>query len=331
MSQDVSPERLGTLDGWRGISILLVLATHLLPLGPKKWHLNEMTGPLGMALFFTLSGFLITTFLLKKPFVISFLLRRVFRIVPLAWMYLLIVLTLQQSDWLTWVGSFFFYGNIPPYWLTPTTGHYWSLCVEVHFYIGVAFLVAVSGRRGLYILPVLALGVTAYRIEMGATINIITWLRIDEILAGAALALIYYHRLVWHGTRQKILAAWIIVLIFALVSCHPLSSWLQYLRPYAVASLIGISILAPLPMWAKSLLESRELAYVAAISFALYVIHPLLANATWLGSGSSLIKYAKRPLLFIFLFALAHGSTFYFEAKCIAFGRQLSTVFERRI
>ena len=58
---------LAVLDGWRGISILLVLASHLLPLGPKGWQLNATAGPMGMALFFTLSGFLITRFLLDAP------------------------------------------------------------------------------------------------------------------------------------------------------------------------------------------------------------------------------------------------------------------------
>jgi peptidoglycan/LPS O-acetylase OafA/YrhL len=72
------------LDGWRGISILCVLAAHLLPLGPKAWQLNATAGPMGMALFFTLSGFLITHFLLNHAGVLDFLIRRFFRIVPLA-------------------------------------------------------------------------------------------------------------------------------------------------------------------------------------------------------------------------------------------------------
>ena len=73
------------LDGWRGISILLVLLAHLMPLGPKAWRLNETAGPLGMALFFTLSGFLITRFLLRNDSIAEFLIHRFFRIVPLAW------------------------------------------------------------------------------------------------------------------------------------------------------------------------------------------------------------------------------------------------------
>lgn len=85
-------EHLAVLDGWRGISILLVLATHLLPLGPKAWRLNEMTGPMGMALFFTLSGFLITRFLQRDAGLIDFLSRRLFRIVPLAWLTLTVIM-----------------------------------------------------------------------------------------------------------------------------------------------------------------------------------------------------------------------------------------------
>ena len=61
--------RLDALDGWRGVSILLILACHLLPLGPKSLQLNDMAGPMGMAIFFTLSGFLITRFLLHRPIV----------------------------------------------------------------------------------------------------------------------------------------------------------------------------------------------------------------------------------------------------------------------
>ena len=84
--------RFQVLDGWRGISILLVLATHLLPLGPKIWRLNASTGNLGMSLFFALSGFLITKNLLEHGDIRAFFIRRIFRILPLAYLYLVIVL-----------------------------------------------------------------------------------------------------------------------------------------------------------------------------------------------------------------------------------------------
>ena len=44
-----------------GVSIALVLAGHLLPLGPKSWQMNGAVAATGMALFFILSGFLSTS------------------------------------------------------------------------------------------------------------------------------------------------------------------------------------------------------------------------------------------------------------------------------
>ena len=32
------------LDGWRGLSILAVLACHLIPLGPSSWNINDAAG-----------------------------------------------------------------------------------------------------------------------------------------------------------------------------------------------------------------------------------------------------------------------------------------------
>ena len=82
----MSVKRLGVLDGWRGISILLVLLGHLFPVGPKAWGLNGAVASAGMAIFFTLSGFLITSVLLNDSNVRRFLIHRVMRIVPLAWL-----------------------------------------------------------------------------------------------------------------------------------------------------------------------------------------------------------------------------------------------------
>src|ERR1700759_4126058 len=78
--------KIPVLDGWRGISILSVLATHMLPLGPGGWG-NRFIGQVGMSLFFTLSGFLITGSLLERLDVVGFFIRRACRILPLAFAY----------------------------------------------------------------------------------------------------------------------------------------------------------------------------------------------------------------------------------------------------
>lgn len=313
--------RLEVLDGWRGISILCVLAAHLLPMGPKVLQLNAMFGLLGMALFFTLSGFLITSFLLKNPTTLDFLVRRFFRIIPLAWLYLLIALTIAGVSSDTWFSHYFFYANLPPVHLVKLTEHIWSLCLEMQFYVGIALMYAIFGVRSLLAIPVIALLFTLLRVTDGVYASSISYYRIDEILAGCILALIYHQRLdprllEW---MRRIPQALLVILL--LISCHEQGGFMNYLRPYLAALLIGSTVLHPTRALAP-LLNNRVLVYLAATSYALYVIHPLLAG-TWLGSGDVIVKYLKRPLLFVILFALAHLSTFYYEHWWMANGKSL--------
>lgn len=315
-------DRFTVLDGWRGLSILFVLATHLLPLGPKVWQLNSTSGPLGMALFFTLSGFLITNFLLNHTSVVDFLVRRFFRIVPLAWLYLVVALALSQAGTESWLAHLFFYANWPPEQVGGVTSHFWSLCIEVQFYAAIALLVALLRQRGLLLLPLLCLAFTLFRISNEVHVAINTYYRVDEILAGSILALIYNDRLGNWPKRALGQVNQLAIFALLIVSCHPESGFMNYLRPYLAATLVGATLFNEGTRMASAL-DNRVLFYIAGISYALYVIHPLLAHS-WLGSGEGLEKYLKRPLLLIALFVLAHASTFHFEQKWIAVGKRLS-------
>ncbi len=186
----IEPSRLSVLDGWRGISILAVLAGHLLPIGPKSLQLNATTATLGMVVFFTLSGFLITRFLMKNDDIRVFLVRQFCRVLPLAWLFMAIALTFFPSSNSTLASHFLFYANLPPISLTPVTAHLWSLCAEMQFYICIAVMVLLGGRHALYLLPLLCLTITLYRAWHGVHISIVTYFRIDEILQ-VALSLSY--------------------------------------------------------------------------------------------------------------------------------------------
>ncbi|HWV62813.1 MAG TPA: acyltransferase [Oxalicibacterium sp.] len=318
--------RLEMLDGWRGISILCVLAAHLLPMGPKSLHGNAMFGLLGMSLFFTLSGFLITSFLLKNPSVIDFLLRRFFRIIPLAWLYLAIALTMAGATPDGWLAHYLFYANLPPQKLVLLTEHIWSLCLEMQFYVGIALMFAIFGVRSLLFLPLIGFAFTMLRVADGVLASSVSYYRIDEILAGCTLALIYHQR--FHASILEWLRRapqWLLLLLL-LVSCHEFSGPMNYFRPYLAAMLIGATVVNPDHRLAR-LLDNRILVYLATVSYALYVIHPMLAYGTWLGSGDTIVKYLKRPLLFIVLFLLAHASTFYYERWWNAGGRMLAKKF----
>ena len=316
--------RLRILDGWRAVSILAVLAGHLLPLNAVVTHANEAAGLFGMAVFFTLSGFLITRFLIDRPDAKAFIIRRILRIVPLAWAGVVAAYFVGGAlDPVSHLfANLFFYANVPPMQLLSAAPHFWSLDVEVQFYVAIALAVAVIGRRALIALPVLAFAVTLARVASGTSYSIATLLRIDEIFAGATLALIWSG---WFGEKIKQLvtsANTLAAAVLAFAACYWFDTPLAYLRPYAVALLVG-STLAQVPRLLAKPMLSRPAIYIAAVSYALYVVHGILTD-TWLGEGDDLVKYAKRPLLLGATFGIAHLSTYYFEAHFIALGRRLT-------
>jgi len=252
----------------------------------------------------------------------DFLIRRLCRIVPLAWLGLVLGLWALGAPRADYLPSFLFYANVPPYFLTDATAHYWSLCVEVQFYAAIALICGLCGRRGLLVLPFAAIGITALRIHEHMPVAIFTPYRVDEILSGAILALAYAGQLgPWLPSAIKRLNPYVMIALLV-ASADPRTGFIAYLRPYAAAALVGRTLLGPETALDRPL-RSRSLAYLATVSYALYVVHGLLSH-TWLGSGSKLVKYAKRPLLLAVTFALAHVSTLHYEARWIAFGKRLS-------
>ncbi len=58
---------------------------------------------------------------------------------------------------------------------------------------------------------------------------------------------------------------------------------MNYFRPFTLAVLVAFTLYDSTSNLAR-FLNLKVLVYLASISYALYVIHPLLAH-TWLGSG----------------------------------------------
>lgn len=313
--------RLPVLDGWRAISILCVLAGHMLPLGPKWLDLNAAVAATGMSLFFILSGFLIVSMLARDDSVIPFLVRRALRIVPLAWAYLTVVLFAHSAGSEIWKANLLFYANFSEYYLQYAP-HFWSLSVEMQFYLGIALAVAFWGRRGLYLVPICCVAVTAARIAFGQKISIETWFRVDEILAGGCLALI-----VLSQRADSILASFPRITPFflapiLLLSSHSAMGALNYGRPYFAALLIG-STIANSDSLLQKILRGKPLAYLARVSFAVYVIHPLTYSG-WMGEGDVLVRYTKRLGSFFLTFLFAHFSTSYYERYWNDLGHRLA-------
>lgn len=320
---------LSVLDGWRALSILAVIAGHWFPLGPASWGLNASFAASGMALFFTLSGFLITYFLLADDRIWPFVVKRITRIVPLAWAAMVLLVVVNGPSERAALGNFMFVANLPPDTLLPGGHHLWSLCVEIHFYLLAALMVGLLGRKALWGLPLLCLGVTGLRIGNGEVISIVTWHRIDEILVGGCVALWWHYRRETIAPRTRGLLPWVPVaaLVGLLAAALPYAGAAGYLRPYLAALAVGGS-LAAFPPVLHTVYTSRPARYVAEISYALYVVHGVLWN-TWLGGkeADKIMRYFLRIPLVLATWGIAHLSTRYYEAF---FMRQAREYLKRR-
>jgi peptidoglycan/LPS O-acetylase OafA/YrhL len=204
--------RIPSLDGLRAVSILLVLFGHLcgtpnfLPL--KPWgDLN--TGEFGVRVFFVISGFLITTLLIKeekKTGTVSlrgFYVRRFYRIFPAFYTYLAVMLTLAAASVIQLfpgdaIHAVTFTMNHHPdasrsWWV----GHLWSLSVEEQFYLLWPPVVAFLGlRRGLsfvatgavFLAPVVRMGYWYLRPQDRSGIGEVFPTICDAIATGCLLA-----------------------------------------------------------------------------------------------------------------------------------------------
>jgi peptidoglycan/LPS O-acetylase OafA/YrhL len=174
------------LDGVRAVAVTVVLLFHL----GLRWM---PAGYLGVSVFFTLSGYLITTLLLRELHAgdgevsfARFYARRARRLLPASWVVLVAVLgvrllggfalvpnlraellgaLLQVFNWVQLAGTTSYgalFGRAAA--LTSPLEHYWSLAIEEQFYLVWPFtLVALfrwSSRRGRGVLgPVVFLAV----------------------------------------------------------------------------------------------------------------------------------------------------------------------------
>lgn len=133
-------KRIPSLDGLRAISISLVVAGHWAEL---RYH-SDVAGAfanLGVRIFFVISGYLITTLLLKEHAKTStiglreFYVRRAYRILPAAFAFMLPVFLIFRHDlrWYHMAAATLYVTNFDfahPWFL----GHLWSLSVQEQFY-----------------------------------------------------------------------------------------------------------------------------------------------------------------------------------------------------
>jgi peptidoglycan/LPS O-acetylase OafA/YrhL len=342
--------RIPTLDGWRGIAILLVLCEHAGQYGRFKNQMWTNLGSSGVDIFFVLSGFIITTRLIQERAnhasidLRAFYLRRAFRILPLVVIYLLALCLISRFadladfHWQEVVGSLFFFRNYQftanPHGLYTT--HFWSLSIEEHFYLGWPALLLWLGNRRALRFAIIGAAASAlwrfYQCGQYAQFHIFpsarpalhalqTDARLDGLLLGSALALLLTNTRVQafiltnFQRESPIILLPAIVLNLLLVGGHP--SLTLYL-------LVGVTLAYTLVVKEGFMfrwLNLPPLVWVGEISYSLYIWQQLflLHPPGHLPLG----RLSVFPLHIACAFAAAACSFYFMERPMIKLGKRL--------
>jgi len=313
-SEQNLPAHVPALDGIRGVAVMLVFISHFHWILSKKTGYSQVTpwkfinrtfeaGFLGVDIFFVLSGFLITSLLLKdhankQPGMVGrFYKRRALRLLPA--LYALLIVDFFVSRWenfpmdvqwrTTW-HALLYLNNWNIVWNFGATqndlGHLWSLGIEEQFYIAwpiVMITIAalkIPPKIAISLTVIFALVVTWRRIDLWN--DGVSWLiiyvrtdtRIDSLLIGASFAYVYrYYRV----PSQ--------VLNWAATLCFAGLMYIKYeldASPFimktgftVIAVLVGIIILAAAEgaWFANRVLISRPLTIIGKVSYGLYIWH----------------------------------------------------------
>jgi len=317
----LDPGHYPELDGLRGLAILLVLYFHCRrihkPSTVWEWHYYTFleTGWVGVDLFFVLSGFLITGFLLgtvqQERYFGRFYLRRALRIFPLYYSMLILVSLASllgwavagQPSWIEYVSYWVYLQN----WLVPgglrpiePIGHFWSLAIEEQFYLLWPVLILLAAPRNsvgwlcgltIAVSVIVRIGLVAAGVQ---GVYFCTVSHLDALAAGAGLA--YFSR--QQGSLSRLHRPAIAVGTFSAIAVLVIGIRQQGFYGHDAEVLkFGLLSLALLftsllvlaytsradGFW-RRLLRNRWLRLVGTVSYGIYVVHfpiILLLEGIW--------------------------------------------------
>lgn len=300
------------LDALRALAVFGVLVHHFLP---HEFFLNSKLhwGPLGVRLFFVLSGFLITGILLRCRELVDstqqdawftikkFYLRRFIRLMPIYYLTILATIIIASSSiknslvWhLTYTSNIYFALND---WDT-ITSHFWSLAVEEQFYVFWPLIMILVPRQYLLkiiisticIGPVFRLLMIAFNFSNGNREYILTFACFDSLGLGALLAFFNQNQNELKQAKKYLclFCFWLgfpLFVAFKLISFTNIDNFIVSSLEYTTASMLFVWLIERAARGFNGLtgliLELPGLVYLGKLSYGIYVYHLLVPYALY--------------------------------------------------
>lgn len=272
--------RYAYLDGWRGLSILAVLIGHFMSIHGFN------AGRFGVEMFFVLSGRLMAEILfIKHTPLPSFFKRRISRVWPALFVFIIAMWLIfgrtendlhvgYQSVLSTLTFTYNYYSLYVEH--SPVLDHIWSLCIEEHTYILLAFVAFLSRKyRFDPIKPLIALCLLF--LANGALLTFsqhldyynVYW-RSDTRSASILIGVIIFLVFTQSGKKVNALTSVTLFGLAVALNMNPVPDPIKYsLGTVCVA--IAICTIKELPDYLMKFLCHPLLTRVGLISFSLYL------------------------------------------------------------
>jgi peptidoglycan/LPS O-acetylase OafA/YrhL len=333
--------RIPYLDGLRAYSILLVLFGHTIESNPwlnAKWYLRIFlaNAPLGVRVFFVLSGFLITTLLLNEQDVTGrisirgFYERRIARIFPPFYLYIAVIGILTAfhvmqvpaaSFWAAGTYTWNLFCLRPGGHGDPTGvfNHIWSLSVEEQFYLFWPSSLVFLGRRWTLRLAVVCVALFPlirwiaffFVRQDGLRFELLIHTGLDMIMWGCLGAFAVHYGLLdrLSGLRFRfvdpLLCSAIVFALGGLLLAHLLTGFSSYLLPTmeCIATMLFVFwLLSGEGGWLRRSLDAWPVVQLGLISYSLY----LWQQPFTVWQGMSWLSFPWNALLPVVLAVLSY-------------------------
>jgi peptidoglycan/LPS O-acetylase OafA/YrhL len=326
-----------SLDGIRAIAVMLVMLLHA--------HFQfGSNGQIGVSLFFSMSGFLITTLLyeeFKQTGFISFsgfYIRRTMRLFPA--LYVLLIFCsiyngffifdkeMQASTWKEIYASAFYLNNISWSWGwgigSILLGHTWSLAVEEQFYLIWPLLLFVFMKWNrlnlLAMLLFLFIGVSWSMRLLGYAGPIYTSLVQESIFMGCLFALMRINQQIPSIPDWFLLVSTLLIVFVGII---PYESPINLFNPVGLLGGVLFVGLSQKPDGITSrILSIRPLVFIGKISYGMYLWH--LPIFRWFANQDFLHGYQAFIGKFLTTFLLTYLSWVLIEKRSTKWGRRWS-------
>ena len=298
------------------------------------------TGGLGVALFFAISGYLITTLLLEERersgriSLRAFYVRRAFRILPAAYLYLFSLLVLGMPvEPGELPSAAFFFGN---YWPARSwyTQHFWSLSMEEHFYLFWPAMLALLGVRRAAVSAGLLIAATALwrpwsltHVHLPVVAPQRTDMRLDAFLFAGALAILLHsgHR---ERAAELLAARWfriagvLVMTANSALSILGSSPAIPTLIQSALLPALLVSLILACGSWLYRVLEGATLRWIGRISNGLYLWQQFfLVGHTMPTISRAAVEFLPKIAATL---AVASASYYILERPALSCGRRIS-------